>query len=430
MNLSSFLARRIARPEQASFSKLIVRIAIISVTLGLTVMIVSGAMIRGFKQEIRDKVFGFWGHIHITDINANRTFDPIPVDLKQDFYPSLEKERVFPIRDNGEPESYFKKKRTQTYGGVRKIQPYVIKPGIIKTQNEIEGILLKGVNERYDWQNFNRYLLEGNQILHQDTAISRDIVLSRQTADRLRLKLGDKLTVYFVRDGNPTQRLFKVGGIYKTGLEEFDKKIALVDMRVLQQLLGWNAGQVSGFEVFTDDLRDLQPIADGIYENKLPNNLYAQTVREKIPAIFEWLDLQDVNEAVILSLMIAVAIINMATALLILILERTNMIGILKALGGSNWSIRRVFLLQAGYILLQGLFWGNLLGIGLCLLQDKFKFIKLREADYYLPYAPISISWESVLWLNIGTMLVTLVFLIVPSYLITRISPLKAIQFK
>jgi len=226
------------------------------------------------------------------------------------------------------------------------------------------------------------------------------------------------------------ERRFTVEGIYRTGLEEYDRQFALVDIRKIQQVLGWKENQVSGFEVFVDNIDDLDAFTNYIYFEEITNDLYAESIKEKMRAIFEWLDLQDVNEWVILGLMLVVAIINMVTALLILILERTNMIGTLKSLGAANWSIRWVFLYYAGYIILVGLFWGNLIGLGLCWLQATFGFITLDEANYYLAVAPIKINWWSVLLLNGGTLVVTLLFLIVPSYLVSRIDPVKAIRFK
>ena len=259
--------------------------------------------------------------------------------------------------------------------------------------------------------------------------MSSDILISQQTASRLRIDTGDSFIVHFIQKGDQLKRRFTVSGIYKTGLEEYDKVFALVDIRQVQRLLGWEADEVGGFEVFLDDLADLPVLTEYLYYEKLPNNLYAETIREKLPEIFEWLELQNINEVVILSLMIVVAIINMITALLILILERTNMVGTLKALGGTNWAIRKVFLYYAAYIVLVGLFWGNLMGIGLCLMQEQFGLIRLSEENYYLTVAPIQLQWWSILIINVGTLIITLVFLILPSYLVSSISPVKAIRF-
>jgi lipoprotein-releasing system permease protein len=242
--------------------------------------------------------------------------------------------------------------------------------------------------------------------------------------------VGDRLRVVFVEKEEPIQRRFVVNGIFKTGLEEYDSRFALVDIRKIQQLMGWSEEQVGGFEVFIDDIEDLDPIANHIYYDVLPEDLYAETIEEKFREIFQWLALQDINEVVIMGLMIIVAIINMITALLILILERTNMIGTLKSLGSSNWGIRKIFLYYAAYIITLGIFWGNLIGLLLCFLQDKFRFITLDEQNYYLEYAPVEVNFGTILLLNVGTLLVVLLFLIVPSYLVTRISPIRAIRFR
>lgn len=260
--------------------------------------------------------------------------------------------------------------------------------------------------------------------------MSRDILISAQTAKRLQVDTGDTFIVHFVEKGEQLQRRFYVSGVYRTGLEEYDQKFALVDIRQIQRLLGWTKDQVSGFEVFIDDIDDLEAYTDYIYYEELPADLYAESIRRKLPEIFDWLDLQDINEVVILSLMVIVAIINMVTALMILILERTNMIGTLKALGTSNWGIRKVFLYYAAYIIVVGLFWGNLFGIGLCVLQDQFELIRLSEENYYLSTAPIALQALPILMINLGTLVITLVFLLLPSYLVSSISPVKAIRFK
>ena len=397
-------------------------------------MIVATALITGFKNQISSKIFGFWGHIHITDTNINRTLEAKPIDIEQDFYPGLDS--IEQVSYPGHPsflgyqfENYVIKKETK--GGVRHIQVFAHAPGIIKTKKELEGIILKGISTDFEWEFLSDYLVEGLPIAFPDSTSSRDIIVSRNTADRLKLSLKDRFTVYFVSpDGEQLKRRFEVCGIYKTGLEEYDRNFALVDIRQIQNLLGWREDQVGGFEVFVDNISDLDHINEHIYIEEIPNNLYAQTIRDKLPSIFEWLELQNINEIVILALMIIVSIINMVTALMILILERTNMIGIMKSLGSTNWSIRKIFLYYAAYIITIGLIWGNIIGLGICFLQKKFEIIKLSEADYYLSVAPIEINLWSVLLLNIMTLLITVLFLIIPSYLVTRITPVKAIRFK
>ena len=433
MNLEFFIAKKVAASGSKSFSRLIIRIAILAIALSLTVMIVATALITGFKNEITSKIFGFWGHIHIMDTNVNRSFEALPIEMEQDFYLHLDtiskikyvdRARIlgFPIQD--------RLVQRETRGGVRHIQVTALVPGIIKTNEAIEGIILKGVGEDFDWSYMKEYLLEGEASTVGDSSQSRKILISKETSQRLDLALGSRIILVFVKDGRQKPRRFEVGGIYKTGLEEYDREFAIVGIEHLQEVLDWKPNQVGGFEVFIDDIADLNPLTEHIYLDHLPNTLYCESIRDKLPGIFEWLGLQDINEVVILLLVLLVAVINMVTALLILILERTNMIGVLKAMGQSNWSIQKIFLYHAAYIIAIGLLLGNMLGLFLCYIQDRFELIKLSEADYYLSVAPIDLNLWTVLFLNIGTALITLVFLIIPSYLVSHISPVKAIRFK
>ena len=435
MRIETFIARRVSASGQQSFSRLILRIAVVAVALSVAVMICANALIAGFKQEISSKIFGFWGHIHITDTDINRSLlEAFPIEQNQPFYPHLDTLRrvEYFYTENWFGQSVQRLGRSK--GGVRHIQVFAIKPGIIeatkKDGKDIEGIILKGVGQDFDWEFMGQYIKRGRPLDMPADEMSRDILISEQTASRLQVDTGASFIVHFVEKGEQLQRRFRVSGIYRTGLEEYDRKFALVDIRQIQRLLNWREDQVSGFEVFIDHIDDLDLLSEYIYFEELPSDLYAESIRHKLPEIFDWLDLQDINEVVILSLMVIVAIINMITALMILILERTNMIGILKALGTSNWSIRKIFLYYAGYIIVVGLFWGNFIGIGLCLLQDHFEFIKLSEENYYLSTAPIALKLWPILLLNLGTLLVTLAFLVIPSYLVTNISPVKAIRFK
>ena len=395
-------------------------------------MIISTALITGFKKEVGNKIFGFWGHIHITHVNISQSlFETLPLSRNQPFYPHLDtiREANYIQYQNWWGQEVAQIKTTNA--GIRHIQPFALKPGIVKSNSEFEAIILKGVDEDYDWTFLQEYLQEGEFIDYTGEGLSKDILISRQTANRLEVDLGDRFEVHFVSpSGSELTRRFVVKGIYKTGLEEYDRRFALVDIRQIQRILQWKEDEISGFEVFLEDLSDLEAMDVFIYNNILPANLTSESIRKKFGEIFEWLDLQDVNEVVILSLMIIVAIINMMTALLILILDRTNMIGTLKALGSTNWSIQKIFLYYAAYIIIIGLFWGNLIGIGLSVLQDRFGFIQLSEENYYLSVAPIELQFWPILLLNIGTLVVTVVFLVIPSYLVTSISPVKAIRFK
>ena len=433
MNLSYFIARKVAVSGQQSFSRLIIRIAIIAVALSITVMIVATALINGFKNQISSKIFGFWGHIHIMDTGVTHSLEAMPIDINQSFYPSLDTIRKVTYLDNPSFLGYrFEDQlvEKETNGGVRHIQVFANIPGIIKTKDQIEGIILKGIGKDYHWEHMDNYLIKGDRLEFSDT-ISRGIIISEQTANRLLLDVGDKMVIHFIKDQDQqTAKRLTVSGIYKTGLEEYDQKFSIVDIRMIQELYGWKPTEVGGFEVFLDDIRDIEPMNEHIYMDEVPNDLFSQTIRDKFPSIFEWLGLQDINEVVILFLMLVVSIINMITALLILILERTNMIGILKALGNTNWDVQKIFLYYAAYIVCTGLFFGNLIGLSICLLQEKLGFIRLSEKDYYLSVAPIEIDWWSVALLNLGTLVITILVLVIPSYLVTRISPVKAIRFK
>ncbi len=422
-----------ARGSGKSFSRVIIRIAVVAVALSVAVMILTTALIRGFKHQISDKIFGFWGHIHITSADVGRSIvETRPVSIEQDFYPSLDTIGRLSYLEQREIFGYelpFQWPRT-TRGGIRHIQVFALKPGIIKAGDQIEGIILKGVGRDFDWSFLEQYLVKGRPLDLDSETPSREVLISQQTADRLELDTGDQFVVHFVERNQQIRRRFKVAGIYKTGLEEYDRRFALVDIRVIQQLMGWDSTEVAGFEIFLDDIRDLDVFTEYIYYEVLPNDLWAETIREKFPSIFEWLELQDINEVVIIVLMLIVSVLNMVTMLLILILERTNMIGILKALGHTNWGIRKIFLYYATWIIGLGLLWGDLFGLGLAFLQQRFGLIRLSEADYYLKVAPIELDFWVILAINLGTLIVILLCLLLPSWLVARISPVRAIRFR
>lgn len=467
MNYSAFIARRVAFSDANSFSALIIRIATAAVALSVAIMICATALVQGFKQTISDKIFGFWGHIHITNYDANNSLETVPIDVRQPFYPSLDTlGRIYYTKKIQFLGYEFAQRDAKTKGGVRHIQLYANKAGIIKTNNQLEGIVLRGVGADFDWAFMKKYLIDGDTLAlknwqfipkylakkeqkdsisfidnrhfvdstalkaQADTGISNEIIVSESTCKRLKIKLNDKFTVHFVDGETQRVRKFKVKGIYRTGLEEYDKKFALVDVRQVQELNGWLPNQISGFEIFLDNIDDLDPFGEYIYYQKTSSELFSQTIKELYPNIFSWLDLQDINEQFILLLMLLVSVINMTTALMILILERTNMIGTLKALGSSNWDVQRIFLYYAAIIIGRGLLWGNLIGIGLCLIQKYAQIITLDEEAYYVSVAPISLDFTVIFLLNAVTLLITLLVLLIPSLLVARISPLKAIQFK
>jgi len=431
MNLSHFIAKRIAFSKSKSFTKVIVRIAIAAIALSLATMIITTLIISGFKKEISTKVFGFWGHIHITDTNINRTFEQIPISKSEDYIGEIEEiewlNYQVPVSVLGyEMIGKYKSKRTE--GGVKHVQPFVWVAGIIKTKREFGAIQLKGVDENFDWETFPDFMVEGEK-LDLSGEENNGLIVSKVTAKAMQLKVGQRVQVSTLRENEELKRVFVIKGIYNTGLEEYDKRFAIADSRKIQNMLDWDEDEVSGIEVFIEDIADLDLINEYIYNEILPARLYSETIRTKFPSIFEWLKLQDINEDLLLWLMLIVAIINMITALLILILERTHMIGLLKALGSTNWQIRKIFVYNAAYIIFFGLVIGNMLGLGICFIQDQTHFITLDEASYYLSYAPVQFNWGSVLLINVFCFLTTVLFLVLPTYIITNINPVKTLRF-
>lgn len=440
MNLPLFLARKVAKGGVRSISRTIITIALVAVAVSMATMVVSGALISGFKIEVSEKIFGFWGHIHITDDSASfAILDSYqhPISNRQDFYPSLDSLGSITLDPPGSALGVATGEPQTTKGGVRHIQQFIILPGVVSVYQEgerlptQEAIVLKGIDSDFNWDDFGQYIRAGEPLRITSDSTSKGIVVSQVTADRLELELGDRVNFNYIdAAGTQRPRSFFVSGVYKTGLEEFDRRFAIVDIKQPRRLLNWQPDQIGGFDVTLDDLDDLEVMNEYIHYSILPQDLYAETIRQKYSGLFNWLEIQNSNFALILILMTIVAIINMMTALLILILERTNMIGTLKALGQSNWSIRSIFLYYAGFIVIGGLILGNGIGLFLCWLQKTTGFITLDEENYYLAVAPINVEWGSILLLNIGTFLVTLVFLIVPSVLVTRIDPVKALRFK
>lgn len=406
MNYELFIAKRIIFGDNSEnkISKPIVRIAIMGVALGLAVMLLAIAIVTGFQKEIRDKVIGFGGHILITNYDSNSSYEVKPIDKKQNFYPSID-----------------------TFPGVKHIQIFATKAGIIKTNDAIEGIVLKGIGSDFDWNFFKNKIIEGNSFLVNDSMKSNAVLISKYTAQRLKLKVGNDLLVYFIQQP-PRMRKFKVSGIYETGLEDFDKIYVLCDIAHIQKLNDWTENQVGGFEVLLNDFNKIDEMGKKVYA-AIGYNLNAKTIKEVQPQIFDWLGLQNINVIIIIVLMVLVAGINMISALLIIILERTQMIGIIKALGAKSWSIRKIFLYTASYLIGIGLLLGNLIGIILCLLQKYFGIVTLDQSSYYVSVVPIHFSIPVILLLNAGTLLVCVAMLIIPSYIITKITPIKAIRF-
>lgn len=410
MNYEFFIAKRIigSKAYKSSVSAPIIKIGIAAIAIGIIVMLIAIATGIGLQEKIRDKVVAFNGHVTITNFDSNASDESeIPISRHQEFYPEF-----------------------KIVEGVKHVQAVATKFGVIRTETDFEGVVLKGVGSDYDWHYFKDFLTEG-RLPDYSGEMNNEVLISEYLANRLHFKVGDSFQTVFKKeniDQMPWLRAFEIVGIYNSGFKELDEKFVMGDIRHVQRLNKWNEDQVGNFEVFLDDFKQIQTKGIEIYEN-IPSDLDATTVEQKYVSIFEWIGIFDNNTYGIIGIMILVAGINMITALLVLILERTQMIGILKALGSNNWSIRKVFLYNATYLIGLGLFWGNLIGLGLLLAQKYFGLVPLNPEVYYVSEAPVYLSLDYVLMLNIGTFIVCLLMLLIPSIIITKISPVKAMRF-
>ena len=410
MNYELFIAKRIiaGKKYKSSISSPIIKIAITAIALGIIIMLIAVATGAGLQYKIRDKMTGFKGHIQILNYdNNNSDVSTISIKKEQEFYPKF-----------------------TTIEGVRNVQVYASKGGILRTDTDFEGIIFKGVSSDYDWTFFQEYLIEG-RLPDFNQPRTRDVLLSKTLTDRLRLKLNDTILTTFIKTENstlPSNKKYIIRGIYNTGFLQFDKAMMIGDIREVQKLNKWSENEVGGFEVLIDDFDKINEKGVEIY-NAIPSTLNSKTILELYPNIFEWIQLFDNNVWFIIAIMIVIAGINMITALLVLILERVQMIGILKVLGSYNTSIRKVFLYNASYLILKGLFWGNLIGLSIIGIQHYFKIITLDPETYYVSTMPVYISFTNIILLNLGTLILCFLMLIIPSYIITKINPAKSIKF-
>ncbi|MCZ8330532.1 MAG: FtsX-like permease family protein [Flavobacterium sp.] len=409
MKLEYFIAKRLitAKDHKSSISAPIIKIAIIAIALGMIMMIVSVATGIGLQQKIRQKVSAFNGHIIISSYNDNQSdVSTKPISIYQKFYPKF-----------------------NDVDGINHVQAVAGKGGIIRTETAFESVIFKGIGKDYKLDNLEEYLVQG-KLPNLKANLNEEVIISEYLANRLGLKLNDNFVTYFMKEDNDGYNLrnFKIVGIYNSGFQEFDANYVIGDIRHIQRINKWKPHEVGSFEVFIDDFDQIDLKGQQVYE-ETSSTLDSKTIKEKFYYIFEWLKLFDFNILVILIVMIAVSTINMVVALLVLILERTQMIGILKSLGANNWNIRKIFIYNSFYLITKGLFWGNLIGISLLLLQKYFGIIKLNPESYYVNEAPVDINLFYILLLNIGTVAICLLVLLIPSYIITKISPSKAIRF-
>ena len=405
MNVSFFIAQRLIGKKEHRFSRPIIRIAITAIALSLTVMLMTLAIIKGFQNEITNKVIGFSSHIQVSNFSNGNSYESTILKHIDSLKLSLSKIK-----------------------GIKHIQSYATKAGIIKTENEIQGVVLKGVSSDFDSTFIKNILINGKIPSLRKHKRSNKVLISQTIANQLNLNIGDSFQMYFIQQ--PVRvRQFKIAGIYDSGVAEFDEMLIIGDIRHIQKLNKWSSNDVGGLEIQLHNFEDLEKINQEVYSN-IDFDLNASTVFDNNPQLFDWLDLQNMNTRVILILMLIVGAINMISALFILILDQTQLIGTLKALGSQNWHIRKVFIYHSLYLILKGMFWGNLIGLSFCWIQKKFQILELDKSTYYMSYIPIELNIAHIIAINIGTFIVCWLMLIIPSYLISKINPTKAIRFE
>ncbi len=407
MNISLFIARRIQHTTGKSFSATVASIGIASIAMGLAVMIISFAILGGFKKNIQEKIFSFGAHLQVSQFNLNNSFEESPISVNTELY-----------------QEY------QQIPEISHIQVYSHKAGLLKTEEELAGVMLKGVGRDFNKDVFEQNMVEGRFISFPDTTYSREIIVSRKIANQLRLKVDDSVLLYFVQgtQSRPRVRRLSVSGIYQTGMEEFDESIVVGDIRLIQRLNDWSDTLVGGYEIYLKNFKDLETGADKVYD-LMDYDMKVEKITDKFIQIFDWLSLLNRNVAIFLGLILFVACFNMVAILLILIMERTQMIGILKSVGATQQQVRKIFLMSGIQLIVKGLIWGNLIGIGFCALQYYFKLIPLDVEAYYMDWVPISWDWPLIILLNIVVVVLVTLVLMIPTIIISRINPVQALRF-
>lgn len=397
--------KKLLQGENSSFSRPIVKLSVAGVALGVVVMVISIVVTTGYKRVISDKVVAMGSHVRISNYDRNYSFEPVPFNKNQNF---VEKIKAMPE--------------------VKSLQYYSTKSGVIKTDNQVEGIVLKGIDQSFDKEHFKKNLIQGELLVIEDTLTSKEIVISSTLSKRLKLKVGDKLRTYFVQDP-PMQRSFTVVGIYETGLPEYDSKIALVDLRQIQKLNQWDSTMIGGMEVLLHSDKDIDEVSERI-DLMVGYNLKAESIKQIFPEIFQWIALFDTNVVVLLVITFCVCLITMMSAFFIIVIEQTATIGLLKTMGMKTKSVVLLFLMIAANILVRGLLWGNVMAFSISLIQRQWQWVRLDAATYYVSYVPIGFNMPLIVAVNIAFMVLCMAILVIPAYIVARqSSPLAAIKF-
>jgi len=411
LNVAGFIANRVAFNQQKSFSRFIIRLSVIATFISVAVMIVTLALVNGFQETVSFKVFSFSGHVRVQYRQPPR--GPVTEETP------IEKDEPAETAIRNDPR-------------VKSIHPYATRYAMLKTRTAMEGMLMKGLNKEYDPAHLKPYLKEGRWIQFNDSSYSREIIISAHTARQMDVKLNDRLLIYFIRpDGSLRPDRLKVVGIFQTGIDDYDKNFSIGDLKLLQRLNDWQAGQIGGYEIFLHDYREMEKVSYDLFSlPQIPDTWDTQPIRNIYPNIFDWLNLQNLTRNVLIGFMILVAVINLITCLIVLLLERIRMIGILKALGATDWTVQKIFLRHSILITSAGIILGTAFGLGLLFLQQTTHFFKLPEEAYYVSEAAVKIVWWQVLAVCTGTLLVSFLILTIPSYIVRRVRPVKAIQFR
>jgi lipoprotein-releasing system permease protein len=412
LGVAAFIANRIAFNQQKSFSRFIIRLSVAATVISVAVMLITLAFTNGFQETVSNKVFSFWGHIRVQYKQPDRS--AIAEEI------AIEKDEAAVLAIRKDPD-------------VKSIHAFATRYAILKTKDEMEGILLKGLDPGYDISHMKPFMKEGRWLGFDDTSYSMDIIISVHTASQLKLKLNDKIRVFFMQASGekPRVRDLFICGIYKTGIEDYDKTFGIADLRLIQKMSSWEQNQIGGYEIFLNDYKKMEETSIDLFAlPEFPQTWDTRPIRDIYPNIFDWLNMQNVTRNVLIGFMTLVAIINLITCLIILVLERIRMVGVLKAVGATNWTVQKIFLRHSLLITITGIIAGALLGLGVLYLQQQTGFIKLKEEAYYMSEAAVKVVWWQVALVCAGTFLVCLLVLMIPSYIVRKVQPVKAIQFR